>query len=77
MPIENNDWVVMPYRIAEACRLSLFTLGSHPDIPENVRWWIAQWLQGYNMALAFYFNDTYGEDIFPTLEEAEAAAAKA
>ena len=64
-----NDWVVLPYRLAEACRLSLYTVGCHPDIPENIRVWIAQWLYDYNTVLAGYFARNYGPDIFDVLKD--------
>lgn len=64
-----GDWVVLPYRLAEACRISMSTVGSHPDIPDDVRLWIAHWLQTYNMSLANYFRENYGPNIFPILEQ--------
>ena len=64
-----GDWVVLPYRMMEAARLSLYTIGSHPDLPEHVRWWVANWLAEYNSHLASYFQETYGPNIFEVLEK--------
>lgn len=66
---EPMDWVVMPYRVAEAARISLYTIASHPELPDSLRWWIAQWLAGYNAALAGWFEQHYGPDVFPMLAQ--------
>jgi hypothetical protein len=63
-----GDWVVLPYRIQEACRVSMATVGAHPDLPEHIREWIADWLSTYNKSLAAYLQDTYGEEIFPIID---------
>lgn len=67
--LEATDWVVVPYRIAEACRISVYTIMSHPEVPDHVRNWIAQWLQQYNAALGAWFGVNYGPDVFPILAE--------
>lgn len=67
--LQENDWVVVPYRVAEACRMSIYTIGAHPDLPDELRLWIAQWLVSYNGALALWFQENYGPDIFKTLEQ--------
>lgn len=72
-----GDWVVMPYRMAEACRISMYTIASHPDMPQQLHQWIAQWLQGYNASLAKFFGDVYGPDIFPVLEKITEGVKKA
>jgi hypothetical protein len=68
-----GDWVVLPYRIAEACRISMYTVGSHPELPAELSWWIGQWLEQYNASLARYFSEVYGPDIFPVLERITAS----
>lgn len=67
--LQANDWVVVPYRVAEACRMSIYTIGSHPELPDALRLWIAQWLAGYNGSLAMWFQTNYGPSIFPVLAE--------
>lgn len=67
--LEVNDWVVVPYRVAEACRISIYTIGSHPELPDALRLWIAQWLAGYNGSLAVWFQNNYGPEIFPVLAD--------
>lgn len=62
-----NDWVVMPYRIAEAARISLHTIAMHPDVPDSLRLWIGTWLYNYNSALSTWFQGHYGPDVFPIL----------
>lgn len=66
---EPGDWVVLPYRIAEACRLSMCIISQHPDMPKHLHWWITQWLAGYNGALTMWFEQNYGKEIFPVLQE--------
>lgn len=66
---EPGDWVVMPYRIAEACRLSMCIIAQHPDMPRHLNYWITQWLAGYNGALTMWFEQNYGKDIVPVLNQ--------
>jgi hypothetical protein len=68
-----GDWVVLPFRVAEACRISLYTIGSHPEMPRHLAWWIAQWMAGYNTSVAKYFELNYGPDIFPVLQKITAS----
>lgn len=63
-----GDWIVMPYRLAEACRISIANVGVHPDLPDELRLWIGSWLEAYNGYLSGYFRQNYGPDIFPVLE---------
>lgn len=65
----DDDRIVMPYRLAEAARISMYTIASHPNLPDNLRWWIVQWLNSYNAALATWFSQNYGPDVFPALAE--------
>lgn len=63
-----GDWVVIPFRIMEALRVSLATVGAHPDLPEHIRVWIAEWMLSYNRTLASYMSEVYGPDVFPVLD---------
>ncbi|BCO56142.1 hypothetical protein MINTM005_13860 [Mycobacterium intracellulare] len=67
--LDSGDWIVMPYRLAEAARISMYTIASHPEVPDNLRWWIVQWLNSYNTALATWFFQNYGPSVFPALAE--------
>lgn len=62
-----DDWITVPFRIAEASRLSIYTIGSHPELPDSLRVWIAGWLGNYNSALTSWFEENYGPDIFEHL----------
>lgn len=64
-----EEWITVPFRIAEAARVSIYTIGSSPQISEPVRWWIAKWLSDYNAAMTVYMEETYGPDIFPLLDK--------
>ncbi len=66
---EQGDWIVVPYRILEAARLSLYTIASHPEQSDQVRWAVLQWLDSFNTHLALYFQENYGEEVFPLLEQ--------
>lgn len=59
-----DDWIVVPFRMAEAARLSVYTIGCSSEIPENVRWWIAEWLASFNAQVSAYMEFTYGPEIF-------------
>lgn len=63
-----GDWVVIPFRVMEALRVSLATVGAHPELPEGIRLWVADWLLRYNQSLAAYMGEVYGPDIFPILD---------
>ena len=67
VPAEAN--ILVPFRFAEAARISIYTIGARPELPDAIRWWIAQWLVSYNQYLVNYMQETYGPDIFPALDE--------
>ena len=64
----NDDWITIPFRFAEAARVSIHTIGNQPEVPPSVRWWIGQWLTAYNSQLVYYMRENYGSDIFPILD---------
>lgn len=66
---DNDSWITVPFRFAEAARVSIHTIGSQPEIPVAIRWWIAQWLASYNSQLVCYMRENYGPDIFPLLDQ--------
>ena len=64
----DEEQITVPFRIAETARVSLYTVGSSPQIPEPVRWWIAKWLADYNQYLANYIHYTYGPEAWPIVD---------
>lgn len=64
----DDSWITVPFRFAEAARVSIYTIGNQREIPEAVRWWIHQWLTAYNSQLVSYMRENYGPDIFPILD---------
>lgn len=66
---EPGDWIVVPFRLAEVARQSIYTIGSHPELPEHARYWIASWLTTYNHVMSSYFREVYGPDIFDLLKQ--------
>ena len=66
--IDVDEWILVPFRFAEAARVSIYTIGSSKNLDPAMRWWIASWLAGYNAQLVDYMREKYGEDIFPLLD---------
>lgn len=66
---EGDEWITVPFRVAEAARVSIYTIASRPELPDSIRWWIAQWLTNYNSYLVNYMKENYGPDIFPILDD--------
>lgn len=64
-----DEWITVPFRYAEAVRVSLHTIQAQQHVPPDVRNWIREWLVAYNHFLAGYMQKTYGEKIFPILDE--------
>mgnify|MGYP001302778150 FL=1 len=65
--MHEHDWVVVPFRMVEAARVTLHAVTAHPDIPPGVRGAIEQWLAVYEMHLSVWFENTYGPKIFEVL----------
>jgi hypothetical protein len=63
-----DEWITVPFRFAEAARVSIHTIGSQQEIPLDIRLWIAQWLAAYNEQVIDYMRENYGPDIFPILD---------
>jgi hypothetical protein len=63
-----GDWITVPFRFAEAARVSIHTIGCQEEIPAAVRYWIAQWLADYNYQLVAYMKEYYGPEILPLLD---------
>ena len=63
-----GDWIMVPFRFAEAARVSIHTIGCQEEIPAAVRFWIAQWLADYNYQLVAYMKEYYGPEILPLLD---------
>lgn len=63
-----GDWIMVPFRFAEAARVSIHTIGCQEEIPSSVRFWIAQWLAEYNYQLVAYMKEYYGPEILPVLD---------
>jgi hypothetical protein len=64
-----GDWITVPFRFAEAVRVSIHTIGTQPEVPAEIRLWIAQWLQAYNSQLVMYMKEYYGPHILPLLDQ--------
>jgi hypothetical protein len=67
-PTFDDEWITIPFRFAEAARVSIHTIGTQQEIPVAVRLWIAQWLAAYNQQVVDYMRENYGPDIFPILD---------
>jgi len=63
-----GDWITVPFRFAEAARVSIHTIGCQEEIPVAVRFWIARWLADYNQQLVAYMEEYYGPEILPLLD---------
>jgi hypothetical protein len=63
-----GDWIMVPFRFAEAARVSIHTIGCQEEISDPVRYWIAQWLADYNYHLVAYMKEYYGPEILPLLD---------
>lgn len=63
-----GDWITVPFRFAEAARVSIHTIGCQEEIPAPIRYWIAQWLADYNYQLVAYIREYYGPEILPLLD---------
>ena len=64
-----DEWITVPFRFAEAARLSVYTIAQETGIPVGLRQWIAQWLESYNSQLIMHMRENYGPNIFPILDE--------
>lgn len=69
-PVDPSDdsWITVPFRMAEAARVSIYTIAMQQDIPIPIRNWIGHWLAAYNSHLIFYMRENYGPDVFPLLD---------
>lgn len=65
----DDAWITVPFRYAEAARVSIHTIGNQPGIPVELKYWIARWLAAYNQQLISYMRSQYGSGIFPLLDE--------
>lgn len=63
-----GDWIMVPFRFAEAARVSIHTIGCQEEISAPIRFWIAQWLADYNVQLVAYMKEYYGPEILPLLD---------
>jgi len=63
-----GDWITVPFRFAEAARVSIHTIGCQEEIPDQVRYWISEWLADYNYQLVAYIREYYGPEILPLLD---------
>ena len=63
-----GDWIVVPFRFAEAARVSIHTIACQEEIPEVTRYWITRWLAEYNYHLVEYMKEYYGPGILPVLD---------
>ena len=63
------ELITVPFRYAEAARVSIYTIAGQPGIPEYVREWVSQWLDVYNAHLIAYMQKNYGQEIFPLLDQ--------
>lgn len=65
----SEEWITVPFRYAEAARLSIYTIASEPRVPKEVQLWIKLWLDAYNQNLIEYMRENYGPKIFPLLDK--------
>jgi len=63
------DEIMVPFRFAEALRVTVYTIGTSPGIPDSMRFAIAQWLAGYNSQLVYYMREQYGTGVFEALDK--------
>lgn len=68
-PEEIGELITVPFRFVEALRVSIHTIGSQKELPEDIRMWIAQWLENYNSHLVTYMKESYGPGVFPILDQ--------
>ncbi len=64
----SDEWITVPFRFAEAARVSIHTIGTQEELPLAMKIWIAQWLAAYNSQVVEYMRENYGPDIFPILD---------
>lgn len=60
---------VVPFRMMEAARVSLYTITQEERVPLEVRYWIAAWLNDYNRNVVQYMRMVYGEEVFDDLDK--------
>lgn len=65
----SDEWITVPFRYAEAARLTVYTIAQEKQIPAEVRRWIMLWLDSYNSHLIHYMRHHYGPNVFPLLDE--------
>lgn len=63
------DEIMVPFRFAEVCRVTIRTIGMTPGVPESIRWGIAMWLAEYNDHLVYYMRQQYGSGVFDMLDK--------
>lgn len=68
-----TDWLVVPFELQETCRISMYSIASHPDLTDNLREAIRSWLTNYDAALSAWFLEHYGPDVFKMLEAVSTA----
>jgi hypothetical protein len=66
---ETDEWITVPYRYAEAARLTIHTIAQQKEIPVEVRQWINLWLDYYNASLWQYMQNNYGPGVFMLLDQ--------
>lgn len=64
-----EEWITVPFKYAEAARVSIYTIANQPGVPVYLQAWIAQWLASYNSQLISYMKLNYGPAIFPLLDK--------
>lgn len=62
-PPDVDDWLTVPFRFAEAARVSMHTISRQPEVPAPVRFWIMQWLDSYNYSLVAFMKEKYGPEV--------------
>lgn len=66
--VDEKEWITVPFRYAEAARVSIYTIAKQPGVPVHLQGWISQWLASYNSQLIAYMRENYGPGVFPLLD---------
>jgi hypothetical protein len=68
-PVEVDEWLFVPFRFAEAARVTIHTICNQPEVPLQLRFWIQQWLDEYSYQLVAFMKENYGSGILPVLDK--------
>lgn len=64
-----DDWLLVPYRMVEVMRISLYVLVSHGGLPDRIREQTVEWLKSYDASVAMWLHGRYGAEAFTHVED--------